>query len=100
MGRCDENGAYSASVEVGTYNVYIFYVLVRISEPVVVGRMKITNEGGAMSSESESQDKTTGLSSAKREDIWALIIAGIVMLISIAAPEAVHNFFKNVLYIF
>jgi hypothetical protein len=53
-----------------------------------------------MNSESASQDKATGLSSAKREDIWALIIAGAVMLISIAAPEAVYNFFKNVLYVF
>ena len=53
-----------------------------------------------MSSELEPKDKATGLSSAKREDIWALIIAGIVMLFSIAAPEAVHNFFKNVLYLF
>ncbi len=53
-----------------------------------------------MSSESASQGKATGLSSAKREDIWALIIAGIVMLISIAAPEAVYNFFKKMLYVF
>jgi len=62
--------------------------------------MSATGEGGAMSSESVSQDKATGLSSAKREDIWALIIAGAVMLISIAAPEAVYDFFKKVLYIF
>ena len=53
-----------------------------------------------MSPESESDDKEKGLSSAKREDIWALIIAGIVMLLSIAAPEAVYNLFKKVLYIF
>ena len=53
-----------------------------------------------MRSESEPEDRATDLSSAKREDIWALIIAGIVMLISIAAPEAVYNFFKNVLYVF
>ena len=53
-----------------------------------------------MSSKSASEELATGLSSAKREDIWALIIAGIVMLISIAAPEAVYNFFKNVLYVF
>ncbi len=53
-----------------------------------------------MSSESESQELPTGLSSAKREDIWALIIAGIVMLVSIAAPETVYNLFKKVLYIF
>ena len=53
-----------------------------------------------MSSESGSQDKAAGLSSSKREDIWALIIAGIVMLVSIAAPEAVYNTFKKLLYIF
>lgn len=53
-----------------------------------------------MSSESASQKLAAGLSSAKREDIWALIIAGIVMLISIAAPEAVYDLFKKVLYIF
>jgi hypothetical protein len=53
-----------------------------------------------MSSESEPEVKATGLSSAKREDIWALIIAGIVVLFSIAAPEAVYSFFKNVLYVF
>ncbi len=64
------------------------------------GRISPTGEGGVMSSESASQGEAKGLSSAKREDIWALIIAGIVMLISIAAPEAVYSFFKNVLYIF
>jgi len=53
-----------------------------------------------MSSESDSQEKAKGLTSAKREDIWALIIAGIVMLISIAAPEVVYNTFKKLLYIF
>ena len=53
-----------------------------------------------MSSEAGGQDKPAGLSSAKREDIWALIIAGVVMLISMAAPEAVYNVFKKILYIF
>ncbi len=62
--------------------------------------MSATGEGGAMSSEAESQELVTGLSSAKREDIWALIIAGIVMLASIAAPDTVYDFFKKVLYIF
>jgi hypothetical protein len=73
---------------------------VRVSAPVAVGRTQITGEGGDMSSESEPEDRATDLSSAKREDIWALIIAGIVMLLSIAAPEAVYNLFKKVLYIF
>jgi hypothetical protein len=63
-------------------------------------RISATGEGGVMSSESASQGEAAVLSSAKREDIWALIIAGFVMLISIAAPEAVYSFFKKVLYIF
>jgi len=53
-----------------------------------------------MSSDSASQDKPAGLSSAKREDIWALIIAGIVMLISMVAPGGVYNVFKKLLYFF
>ena len=44
--------------------------------------------------------KNGGLSSAKREDIWALIIAGVVMAISFAAPEGVYRFFKEILYLF
>jgi hypothetical protein len=45
-------------------------------------------------------EKTVGLSSEKREDIWALIIASVVMLISFAAPEGVYHFFKEVLFLF
>ncbi len=41
-----------------------------------------------------------GLSSAKREDIWALIIAGAIMAISMITPEGVHHFFKKVLFLF
>ncbi len=44
--------------------------------------------------------KTVGLSSAKREDIWALIIASVVMLIAFAAPEGVHRFFTELLFLF
>jgi hypothetical protein len=44
--------------------------------------------------------KTVGLSSAKREDIWALIIASVVMLIAFAAPEGVYRFFTEVLFLF
>lgn len=47
-------------------------------------------EGGAQSG---------GLSSAKREDIWALIIAALVMIASLAAPEGVYTFFKKILYV-
>jgi hypothetical protein len=53
-----------------------------------------------MSANSAPQDKPAGLSSAKREDIWALIIATVVLLTSLAAPEAVYDFFKKILYIF
>ena len=48
-----------------------------------------------------SEDKPKkGLSSSKREDIWALIIAGAVMLASMAAPEGVHKLFTELLYLF
>jgi len=40
------------------------------------------------------------ISSSKREDIWALIIATLILLASLAAPEAVHEFFKKTLYLF
>jgi hypothetical protein len=43
--------------------------------------------------------KTGGLSSAKREDIWALIIAAVVTIVSLAAPEGVYEFFKKILYV-
>ena len=46
------------------------------------------------------EKKITGLSSEKREDIWALIIASVVMLISFVAPEGVYRFFKEVLFLF
>jgi hypothetical protein len=52
-----------------------------------------------MSSNAASEDTSTGLSSAKREDIWALIIAGVVMLVSMAAPEVVHKIFEKLLYV-
>lgn len=48
----------------------------------------------------ENKQEPRGLSSEKREDIWALLLAGLVMIACIAAPEAVHHFFKKVLYIF
>lgn len=53
-----------------------------------------------MTDNEKQQEESSGLSSSKREDIWALIIAGIVMLASIAAPDAVYNFFKKMLYLF
>lgn len=48
--------------------------------------------------ETGSERGESGLSSAKREDIWALIIAGIVLVLALLAPDAVHSFFKNGLY--
>ena len=46
------------------------------------------------------EKKTVGLSSEKREDIWALIIASVIMLISFVSPEGVYRFFKEVLFLF
>ena len=53
-----------------------------------------------MDNSSSTSGKNKGLSSAKREDIWALIIAFAVMAISMLAPEAVYSFFKKMLYFF
>ncbi len=48
----------------------------------------------------EGEPTRSGLSSEKREDIWALMIAALVLGAAMAFPEAIHNFFKNVLYLF
>lgn len=53
-----------------------------------------------MSANATPEDTSARLSSAKREDIWALIIAAIVMLVSIATPLAVHYIFADLLYLF
>ena len=50
-----------------------------------------------MSNEDEPQQ---GLSSEKREDIWALIIAGAIFLVSVAFPAQIHAFFSSVLVLF
>jgi hypothetical protein len=39
-------------------------------------------------------------SSEKREDIWALLIAAGIFLVSVIAPEPVHAFFSSVLVLF
>lgn len=48
----------------------------------------------------KSTEPQSGLSSEKREDIWALIISGIVLLISFIYPEGVYQLFKKALYLF
>ena len=39
-------------------------------------------------------------SSEKREDIWALLIAMAILLLSVAFPEQVRQFFSSALYLF
>ena len=39
-------------------------------------------------------------SSEKREDIWALLIAMAILLLSVAFPEQVRHFFSSTLYLF
>ena len=39
-------------------------------------------------------------SSEKREDIWALIIAMGILLLSVAFPTQIHQFFSSMLYLF
>ena len=38
--------------------------------------------------------------SEKREDIWALIIAMGILLLSVAFPARIHHFFSSMLYLF
>ncbi len=39
------------------------------------------------------------LSSEKREDIWAIILALAVLIFSIIAPDLVHDIFKKYLFV-
>ena len=39
-------------------------------------------------------------SSEKREDIWAITIAVVVFLFSVAFPAQIHHFFTQVLFLF
>ena len=39
-------------------------------------------------------------SSEKREDIWALLIAMGILLLSVAFPAQIHHFFSSMLYLF
>ena len=39
-------------------------------------------------------------SSEKREDIWALVIAMAILLLSVAFPEQIRRFFSSTLYLF
>lgn len=39
-------------------------------------------------------------SSEKREDIWALIIAIGIFILSAAFPDQIHHFFSKALYLF
>ena len=58
-----------------------------------MGSMEIPPKGDA--------GKTAdGLSSEKREDIWSILLAVAVLLSSMAAPEAVREFFTDLLYVF
>jgi hypothetical protein len=45
-------------------------------------------------------ESQTGLSSEKREDIWALLIALTVLVLCLAAPESIYTFFKKTIFIF
>ena len=42
----------------------------------------------------------TGLSSEKREDLWAVILALVVLLVALVAPQGLHDFFSTALYLF
>ena len=39
-------------------------------------------------------------SSEKREDIWAIIIAMGILILSVAFPDQIYHFFRQALYLF
>ena len=39
-------------------------------------------------------------SSEKREDVWAIIIALLVLVLSMLFPDQIYNFFQKTLYFF
>ena len=39
-------------------------------------------------------------SSEKREDIWAILLALFIFILSYIAPDAIHHFFKKTLFLF
>jgi hypothetical protein len=39
-------------------------------------------------------------SSEKREDIWAIIISGSILILSLAFPDQIYHFFTKALYLF
>ena len=39
-------------------------------------------------------------SSEKREDVWALLIAAAILVLSVAFPEQIRHFFSSTLYLF
>ena len=40
------------------------------------------------------------MTSEKREDFWAIIIAAGILLFSVAFPTQIHTFFNRILYLF
>jgi len=48
-----------------------------------------------------SSDKgaAASLTPEKREDLWAILIASGVLVVCLVAPDAIHNFFKNLIYL-
>jgi len=59
-------------------------------------------------SDTSKEDRETELehiaddvfSSEKREDIWAILIAVAILILSFAFPEQIYHFFKKGLYLF
>ena len=39
-------------------------------------------------------------SSEQREDIWALLIATAILILSVVFPDQIYNFFRSGLYLF
>ena len=58
----------------------------------------LKNNGGTKETIEKTSMKV--LSSEKREDIWAIIIAAIILILCSISPDTVHTFFKKSLFLF
>ncbi len=58
------------------------------------------NSNGNNTENTLKQTSEKVLSSEKREDLWAIIIAGIILILCCISPDAIYTFFKKSLFIF
>jgi len=63
--------------------------------------MAATTDNNDIENQDEVQKRAEDVfSSEKREDIWAILLAVMIFILSYIAPNAIHHFFKKTLFLF